>query len=194
MSFKPETFTYKLAQSLNEQLPLLNLEINYQQGSELILTVSPKHLIPVLRFLKNSTAYQYKLLTCISGVDYPARPDRFEVVYELLSLPFNSRIRVKTFVSEINPVDSTIGLYKAADWWEREIWDLFGVFFKDHPDLRRILTDYGFEGHPLRKDFPLSGYVEVRYDERKKRVVCEPLSFAQEFRNFDFNSPWQLQS
>jgi len=194
MFSKSETFTYKLARSLNEQLPLLNLEINYQQGSELILTVSPKYLISVLRFLKNSTAHQYKLLTCISGVDYPSRPDRFEVVYELLSLPFNSRIRVKTFVSEINPVDSTTGLYKAADWWEREIWDLFGVFFKDHPDLRRILTDYGFEGHPLRKDFPLSGYVEVRYDERKKRVVCEPLSFAQEFRNFDFNSPWQLQS
>ena len=190
---KIKNFTYNLAKSLNEQLPLLNLEINYQQGSELILTVSPKHLIPVLRFLKNSSAHQYKLLSCISGIDYPSRADRFEVVYELLSLCFNSRIRVKTFVSEVNPVDSSVGLFKAADWWEREIWDLFGVFFKDHPDLRRILTDYGFEGHPLRKDFPLSGYVEVRYDERKKRVVCEPLSFAQEFRNFDFNSPWQLQ-
>lgn len=189
----PETLNLKLAKSLNGQLPLLNLELKYQQGSELILTVSPKHLISTLFFLKNSTAHQYKLLTCISGVDYPTRTDRFEVVYELLSLTFNSRIRVKTHVGEINSVDSAVALYPAADWWEREIWDLFGVFFKNHPDLRRILTDYGFEGHPLRKDFPLSGYVEVRYDERKKRVVCEPLSFAQEFRNFDFNSPWNLQ-
>jgi NADH/F420H2 dehydrogenase subunit C len=182
----------KLAQLLNDQLPIQDLELSYIQGSELIITVRPEKLLSTLVFLKNNTSCQYKLLTCISGVDFPDRKKRFEVVYELLSLTYNARIRVKTRTDEINSIDSAVSIFPAADWWEREIWDLYGVFFKKHPDLRRILTDYGFEGHPLRKDFPLSGYVEVRYDERKKRVVCEPLSFAQEFRTFEFNSPWNL--
>jgi NADH dehydrogenase (ubiquinone) Fe-S protein 3 len=182
----------KLAQLLNDQLPIQDLELSYIQGSELIITVRPEKLLSTLVFLKNNTSCQYKLLTCISGVDFPDRKKRFEVVYELLSLTYNARIRVKTRTDEINSIDSAVSIFPAADWWEREIWDLYGVFFKNHPDLRRILTDYGFEGHPLRKDFPLSGYVEVRYDERKKRVVCEPLSFAQEFRTFEFNSPWNL--
>jgi NADH dehydrogenase (ubiquinone) Fe-S protein 3 len=183
----------KLAQLLNDQLPIQNIELSYTQGSELIITVRPEKLLSTLIFLKNNTHCQYKLLTCISGVDFPYREKRFEVVYELLSLTYNARIRVKTRIDEINSIDSAVSIFPAADWWEREIWDLYGVFFKNHPDLRRILTDYGFEGHPLRKDFPLSGYVEARYDERKKRVVCEPLSFAQEFRTFELNSPWNLK-
>lgn len=182
----------KLAQLLNVQIPIQDLELSYIKGSELVITVRPEKLLSTLIFLKNNTGCQYKLLTCISGVDFPDRKKRFEIVYELLSLTYNARIRVKTRTDEVNPIESVVSIFPAADWWEREIWDLYGVFFKNHPDLRRILTDYGFEGHPLRKDFPLSGYVEVRYDERKKRVVCEPLSFAQEFRTFEFNSPWNL--
>jgi NADH dehydrogenase (ubiquinone) Fe-S protein 3 len=182
----------KLAQLLNDQLPIQDLELSYIQGPELVITVRPEKVVSTLIFLKNNTSCQYKLLSCISGVDFPDRKKRFEVVYELLSLTYNARIRVKTRTDEVNPIDSVVSIFPAADWWEREIWDLYGVFFRNHPDLRRILTDYGFEGHPLRKDFPLSGYVEVRYDERKKRVVCEPLSFAQEFRTFEFNGPWNL--
>ena len=189
---KSQKLNIKLAQLLNVQIPIQDLELSYVKGSELVITVRPEKLLSTLIFLKNNTGCQYKLLTCISGVDFPDRKKRFEIVYELLSLTYNARIRVKTRTDEVNPIDSVVSIFPAADWWEREIWDLYGVFFKNHPDLRRILTDYGFEGHPLRKDFPLSGYVEVRYDERKKRVVCEPLSFAQEFRTFEFNSPWNL--
>jgi NADH/F420H2 dehydrogenase subunit C len=129
-------------------------------------------------------------MTDLCAVDYPEREARFEIVYNMISVRYNSRIRVKTSVNEVTPVDSVAEVFKAANWWEREVWDLFGVFFSNHPDLRRILTDYGFEGHPLRKDFPLSGYVEVRYDETAKRVVCEPVELTQEFRSFDFASPW----
>jgi NADH/F420H2 dehydrogenase subunit C len=133
---------------------------------------------------------QYKVLTAITGTDYPERIDRFEVSYELLSLKFNNRLRVKTSINEVGSLESITKVYSSANWWEREIWDMFGIFFSNHPDLRRILTDYGFEGYPLRKDFPLSGYVEVRYDDTVKRVVCEPLELAQEFRSFNFESPW----
>jgi len=158
--------------------------------NELILVVCPKKLLPIILFLKNHTNCQYKILTSISGVDYLEKKIRFEVVYELLSIRYNNRIRIKTYVDEITTIESIISVYSAADWWEREIWDLFGIFFVNHNDLRRILTDYGFEGHPLRKDFPLSGFVEVRYDERQKRVICESLELTQEFRTFDFLSPW----
>ncbi len=126
----------------------------------------------------------------IAGVDYPTRENRFEVVYNLLSVRYNNRIRVKTYASEVNPVPSVSSLYPGANWFEREAWDMYGIFFTGHPDLRRILTDYGFEGYPLRKDFPLTGYVEVRYDDEKKRVVAEPLELAQQFRSFDNASPW----
>jgi NADH dehydrogenase (ubiquinone) Fe-S protein 3 len=126
----------------------------------------------------------------MTAVDYPSKENRFELVYMLLSLPFNTRIIVKTFASEVTPVPSAVDLYKGANWMEREVWDMYGVFFTGHPDLRRILTDYGFEGHPLRKDFPLTGYVEVRYDDSKKRVVAEPLELAQAFRVFEYQSPW----
>jgi NADH/F420H2 dehydrogenase subunit C len=134
---------------------------------------------------------QYKVLVDVTAVDYPSRPLRFEVVYNLLSVTYNARIRIKTCVDEIQPLLSSSPVYSSAGWWEREIWDMFGIFFSNHPDLRRILTDYGFQGHPLRKDFPLTGYVEVRYDDSEKRVITESLELTQEFRFFDFSSPWE---
>eukprot|EP00035_Acanthoeca_spectabilis_P020440 m.432936 g.432936 ORF g.432936 m.432936 type:complete len:231 (+) comp17506_c0_seq1:37-729(+) len=163
--------------------------------NELELMIPPSAVVPVLSFLKNHTAAQYKVLIDIAGVDIPTRENRFEVVYNLLSVEYNSRIRVKTYTDELAPVDSCVGVHKAADWFEREAWDMYGIFFTGHPDLRRILTDYGFEGHPQRKDFPLTGFTELRYDDEEKRVVCEPIEMAQEFRNFDYTSPWeQIQS
>ena len=122
---------------------------------------------------------------------HPDREERFEIVYNLLSIAHNHRVRVKVSTDEKTPVPSIVPLFSAAGWFEREVWDMFGVFFTDHPDLRRMLTDYGFEGHPLRKDFPLTGYVEVRYDEEQKRVVYEPVKLTQDFRSFDFMSPWE---
>ena len=168
-------------------LPILSYSV---RDSIINIYVKPEDLILVLKFLKQHTNTQYSLLTAISGVDFPFRKRRFEVVYELLSIKFNSRIRVKTFVSENIPLESCAVVYPGATWWEREIWDLFGVFFNKNNEIKRILTDYGFEGHPLRKDFPLSGYVESRYDDASKRVVCEPIEHAQEFRTFDFNTGW----
>jgi hypothetical protein len=130
------------------------------------------------------------LLSCISGVDFIHSQYRFGVVYDLLSITYNSRIRVKIFVNEITSVDSIVKIFTNANWWEREVWDLYGVYFNEHPDLRRILTDYGFEGYPMRKDFPLSGYVELRYDQSKKRIVLEPIELTQEFRSFSYDIPW----
>ena len=159
-------------------------------NNEVICNVKPEYLVFVLEFLQGHTNCQYKVLTAISGTDYPEKLDRFELSYELLSLKYNARLRIKTYVNEVGSIESVTSIFNSANWWEREIWDMFGVFFSNHPDLRRILTDYGFEGHPLRKDFPLSGYVEVRYDDSVKRVVCEPLELSQEFRLFDFESSW----
>ncbi|KAF8312012.1 hypothetical protein DL93DRAFT_2082695 [Clavulina sp. PMI_390] len=159
---------------------------------ELTLYVAPSAVVPVLTFLRDHSQCQYAALMDVSGADYPTRSQRFEVVYHLLSVRFASRIRVKTYADEVTPVPSAVGIFRGADWYEREIWDLYGVFFSGHPDLRRILTDYGFEGHPLRKDFPLTGYTEVRYDEEKKRVVYEPLQLTQAFRNFESTSPWEM--
>nr|QWE51009.1 Nad9 [Phaeophyceae sp.] len=159
-------------------------------GEEVCITLDKEQLLPSLTFLKKHTNANYKMLTSISGVDYPDRKDRFVVVYELLSFRSGKRLRIKTSTDEINPIPSLTNLYSSANWWEREIWDMFGVFFSNHPDLRRILTDYGFEGHPLRKDFPLSGLSEVRYDDDRKRVVCEPLEISQELRLFDYHTPW----
>ena len=142
-------------------------------------------------FLRDYHAAQFATLIDIYAIDYPDRESRFEVVYELLSYRWNSRLSVKTNVSETQGIPSVVSIFPNANWAEREVWDMNGVFFYNHPDLRRILTDYGFQGHPLRKDFPLSGYSEVRYDEQLKRVVQEPLELAQEFRAFDFASPWE---
>jgi NADH-quinone oxidoreductase subunit C len=158
---------------------------------ELCVRVEREALTEVLRFLRDDPKCRFTVLCDICGVDYPDRPRRFEVVYNLLSMSLNQRIRLKLEAAEDEPVPSATALFNSAGWWEREAWDLFGVLFSDHPDLRRILTDYGFEGHPLRKDFPLTGYVELRYDEQQKRVVYEPVRLQQEFRSFDFLSPWE---
>jgi len=158
---------------------------------EITFYVHPSALLPTLHFLRDHSQCQFKALMDVSGVDYPTRSQRFEVVYHLLSVTYNARIRVKTFADEMTPVPSATALFNSANWYEREVWDMFGVFFLGHPDLRRILTDYGFEGHPLRKDFPLTGYTEVRYDEEKKRVITEPLQLTQAFRSFDNASPWE---
>jgi NADH-quinone oxidoreductase subunit C len=158
---------------------------------ELIFTVRRENLRRFLTFLVNDANCDFRQLMDVCGVDYPERDERFEVVYNLLSLKHNFRVRVKITVDEETPVDSVCGIFSGANWFEREVWDMYGVRFNDHPDLRRILTDYGFDGHPLRKDFPLTGFVEVRYDETQKRVVYEPVKLAQEYRNFDFTSPWE---
>lgn len=158
---------------------------------ELTLTVEPARLIETVRFLRDDPACLFVSFIDLTAVDYPAREKRFDVVTHLLSPKHNRRIRVKVEANETTPVASLTGLYPAADWYERETYDLFGVLFAGHPDLRRLLTDYGFDGHPLRKDFPMTGYVEVRYDDNQKRVVYEPVQLAQEFRSFDFLSPWE---
>jgi NADH dehydrogenase (ubiquinone) Fe-S protein 3 len=145
-----------------------------------------------MSFLKENHRTQFHSFISVTAVDVPSRPYRFELVYHLLSLRYNNRIRIKTYTDELTPIESLTSVYEAANWYEREIWDMYGVFFSNHPDLRRILTDYGFSGHPFRKDFPLTGFVEVRYDDEVKRVVCEPLELAQEFRKFDLGSPWEV--
>ena len=160
-------------------------------GDELTVHANRNDIVRVLTFLRDDVLCQFKILLDVCGVDYPERNERFDVVYHLLSLTQNARIRVKVTTDEDTPVPSVTSVFNAANWWEREAWDLYGIFFAGHPDLRRILTDYGFEGHPLRKDFPLTGYVEVRYDDAQKRVVYEPVNLTQEFRNFDFLSPWE---
>ncbi|MBV2142815.1 NADH-quinone oxidoreductase subunit C [Falsochrobactrum sp. TDYN1] len=158
---------------------------------ELTLSVPVASLISVLTFLRDDVQCQFINLTDISGVDYPQRAKRFEVVYQLLSPRQNQRIRVKVEADEDTLVPSATAVFIGADWFEREAYDMYGVLFSGHPDLRRILTDYGFEGHPLRKDFPLTGFVEVRYSDELKRVVYQPVELRQEFRNFDFLSPWE---
>ncbi|MBW8300074.1 MAG: NADH-quinone oxidoreductase subunit C [Hydrogenophaga sp.] len=158
---------------------------------ELTLTAKPENVIALLTFLRDDVQCGFVNLIDICGVDYPQRADRFDVVYHLLSPRQNLRIRVKVATNEDKPVPSACSVFPGADWFEREAWDMYGIMFTDHPDLRRILTDYGFEGHPLRKDFPTTGFVEVRYDDNAKRVVYEPVELKQEFRNFDFLSPWE---
>ena len=158
---------------------------------ELCVAVPRTRIAEVLRTLRDDPAIAMNQLMDICGADYPERPERFDVVYHLLSLRHNARVRVKIQTDEHSPVPTSVGVYSAAGWFEREVWDLFGIAFSGHPDLRRILTDYGFEGHPLRKDFPLTGYVEVRYDDEQKRVVYEPVKLPQDFRSFDFLSPWE---
>lgn len=166
-------------------------KIEYK-GGEMVVHLKATDIQAVFRYLRDHTCTQCKMLADITAVDYPSRERRFELVYNLISLHHNARIRVKCDTDELTPVHSLVPIYSAANWWEREVWEMFGIFFTDHPDLRRLLTDYGFEGHPLRKDFPLTGYVEVRYDDSEKRVVTEGVQLAQEFRFFDFASPWEV--
>jgi NADH-quinone oxidoreductase subunit C len=167
---------------------LLQVETAYD---ELSITVSPEKIIPVLKFLRDDQLARFIQLIDLTAVDYPERAERFDVVYHLLSLHNNFRIRVKAALDENDTIPSIIEVYPCADWYEREAFDMYGVMFEGHPDLRRLLTDYGFEGHPLRKDFPLTGHVELRYDDEQKRVVYEPVKLTQEFRNFDYLSPWE---
>jgi NADH-quinone oxidoreductase subunit C len=158
---------------------------------ELNLRVDRDQIANVLRYLRDEPRCQFAMLIDICGADYPGRPRRFDVVYHLLSLTLNQRIRVTVEADDSVPVPSVVGIFPSANWYEREAFDLYGVLFSGHPDLRRLLTDYGFQGHPLRKDFPLTGFVEVRYSEEQKRVIYEPVKLQQEFRNFDFLSPWE---
>jgi len=180
----------ELAKAIQQAVP--DLLTGYQLiHGELILLSAPQQLLALLDFLKKDAVSECQQLVDITAVDYPSRPNRFEVIYNLLSLTRNHRIRVKISLAEDEFVPSATALWPVANWFEREIWDLYGVFFAGHPDLRRILTDYGFDGHPLRKDFPLTGYIELRYDDEQKRVVYEPVKLTQDFRAFDYISPWE---
>nr|YP_010377474.1 NADH dehydrogenase subunit 9 [Hemiaulus sinensis]QYB23210.1 NADH dehydrogenase subunit 9 [Hemiaulus sinensis] len=175
---------------LSKLCPLEKIQIF---NDNVILIVKPNVLFDILVFFKYHVLYQFELLTCISGVDYPMNKYRFKIVYELLSIRYNFRIRIKTFTHELLAIESCDKLFLTGGWYECEVWDMFGVFFKNHSNLKRILTDYGFEGYPLRKDFPLSGFIEMRYNEIEKRVVNESLELCQEYRTFTFLSPWQTQ-
>lgn len=175
---------------IEEELDDLVLQSSMKK-EELCLYVQRAEIVKVLQFLRDDPECQFKQLVDLCGADYPNHPERFEVVYNLLSHSMNNRIRIKVTTDENTPVPSVTGVFSSAGWMEREAWDLYGIYFDDHPDLRRILTDYGFDGHPLRKDFPLTGYVELRYNEEKKRVVYEPVQLQQDFRNFDYLSPWE---
>ena len=161
------------------------------EHDQLIVEARRGAIVDILLKLRDDANTQFQQLVDVCGVDYPERPERFEVNYQLLSLKHNTRIRVKLTAEEDTPVPSVVSVYPSAGWYERETYDMYGVFFSGNPDLRRILTDYGFEGHPLRKDFPLTGHVEVRYDDEVKRVVYEPVKLVQEFRSFDYLSPWE---
>uniref|UniRef100_A0A0K0D9Y0 NADH dehydrogenase [ubiquinone] iron-sulfur protein 3, mitochondrial n=1 Tax=Angiostrongylus cantonensis TaxID=6313 RepID=A0A0K0D9Y0_ANGCA len=174
-----------------ECLPKFVQQVQFAAGDELELLIHPSGVVPVLSFLKGNHSAQFTNLTFICGVDVPTRKNRFEVVYSLFSPRFMARCRVRTYTDEVAPLESATSVFRGADWYEREVYDMYGVWFNNHPDLRRILTDYGFEGHPFRKDFPLSGYNEVRYDPELKRIVYEPTELAQEFRKFDLETPWE---
>ena len=180
----------ELGEHIAGSLPGVVLKCENLKG-ELTVTGNGAQIIRLMTFLRDDPRCLFKLLMDVCGADYPERERRFDVVYHLLSVRHNVRIRVKVETDEATPVPSVTSVYSSAGWFEREAWDMYGIFFADHPDLRRLLTDYGFEGHPLRKDFPLTGYVEVRYDDEQKRVVYEPVKLVQEFRTFDFQSPWE---
>ena len=179
-----------LADGLMESLQGFVTRYEFAQD-ELVVWAKREHIGRIMNFLRDDKESRFQQLVDITAVDYPERPERFEIVYNLLSLRHNHRIRVKITASEETLVPTITHLYSAAGWFEREVWDMYGVMFDGHKDLRRILTDYGFEGHPQRKDFPLTGYVELRYDEELKRVVYEPVKLTQEFRTFDYLSPWE---
>ena len=161
------------------------------ERGELVVRCAPDGVVALMKFLRDAGACQFTTLIDITAIDWPSREKRFDLVYHLLSMRQNHRVRVKSELREGELMPSIVSIFPSADWYEREVFDLFGVMFSGHPDLRRILTDYGFRGHPLRKDFPTTGYVEVRYDESAKRVIYEPVSLVQEYRQFDFMSPWE---
>ena len=162
--------------------------------NELVAAASRESLFAAMQTLRDDPRFAFEQAMDICGVDWPDRPERFDVVYNLLSVSLNQRVRIIVTTDAATPVASVHAIWPVATWWEREAWDLFGIIFDGQPDLRRILTDYGFEGHPLRKDFPMTGYVEVRYDEDRKQVVYEPVKLTQDFRSFDFLSPWEAMT
>ncbi len=162
--------------------------------NQLQISISTNQILDVVDFIKNDEACEFRQITDIAGVDFPDRQKRFEVIYHFLSFKHNSRLRIKIIIGEDESIPSITTIFPAANWFEREAFDMYGVQFKDHPDLRRILTDYGFEGYPLRKDFPLSGNVEIRYDEIDKKIIHEPVNLQQDFRSFDIQSPWERTS
>ncbi|CAF1636107.1 unnamed protein product [Adineta ricciae] len=178
-------------QYVAECLPRFVQHVQMTSTNELEILIHPDGVFSVIAFLKDHTNAQFSSLADITAIDVPTRVYRFELAYNLLSLRFNSRVRVKTYTDELTPIASICDLFDAANWMEREVWDMYGVYFTNHPDLRRILTDYGFEGHPMRKDFPLPGYTEVRYDEEQRRVVIEPIELTQDYRKFDLSTPWE---
>jgi NADH-quinone oxidoreductase subunit C len=186
MNFDLDTLGTHIAGSMGDAVE--NREVSF---GELTLRVQAEHNLTVLKFLRDDPLCQFTTLIDLCGVDWPERAKRFDLVYHLLSMQRNQRVRVKIETDDKTPVASAVSLYPAADWFEREAFDMYGILFAGHPDLRRILTDYGFQGHPLRKEFPLSGHVEVRYDPEQKRVVYEPVKLPQAYRNFDFLSPWE---
>ena len=186
MAFSVEDIEARVRAALGERVR--DAAIAY---GELTILVEGAEIVEVLTTLRDHPDCLFVSFIDICGADYPGRDRRFDVVYHLLSPRHNARIRIKVEADETTPVPSAIGVFPAANWYEREVYDLYGVLFSGHPDLRRILTDYGFDGHPLRKDFPVTGFVEVRYDEEQRRVVYEPVKLQQEFRNFDFLSPWE---
>ena len=190
MTAAPLPVLEELAETLAGVLEGHLIDTRIAKG-EMTVVVPAEEIVAVLKRLRDDPQCLFKQLVELTAVDYPAREARFDVVYHLLSLRHNQRLRVTIEIGEETLVPSVTGVFSSAIWFEREAWDMYGVVFSDHPDLRRILTDYGFEGHPLRKDFPLTGHVEVRYDEERKRVVYEPVSLVQEFRSFDFESPWE---
>ena len=178
-----EASATQILANLAERVPSINGQLVYRCELD--------KLISVLKLLKANESLDFSQLSDLTAVDYPGRIQRFELVYQLLSVTQNRRIRIICAIDEGQIVPSATGIYKSAEWSEREVWDMYGLFFSDHPDLRRLLTDYGFEGHPLRKDFPLTGYVEVRYDDMDRRVAYQPVQLTQEYRDFDFLSPWE---
>ena len=180
-----------LGEYIASALPQEVLATEVNRVGELTLRVRAAAVVKVVTFLRDDTGCLFKQVVDVCGVDWPGREQRFDVVYHLLSMKHNQRVRVKVATDEDTAIPSITGVFSAAGWFEREVWDMYGVMFTGHPDLRRILTDYGFEGHPLRKDFPLTGHVELRYDDEAKRVVYEPVKLTQDFRSFDFLSPWE---
>ena len=188
MLYMNNLFIVENLKTITKVLPILKFQVHQK---ELSIIIKKDHLIPVLLFLKNHVKYQFKVLSCLSGVDYPSNKYRFKVVYDILSLRYNVRLKVKVLTNELAAIESCGNVYAAASWYESETWDMYGIFFSNHENLTRLLTDYGFEGYPLRKDFPLSGFVEASYDYTRKRVINERVELSQEYRAFKFTSPWE---
>lgn len=186
----PDDSLKDLADYISEKMEKHVIGYTFEKD-ELVINVKPDDIAAVLQFLRDDRECEYTTLIDLCGVDYPERPERFEVVYCLLSMRQNSRVRIKIAIEEDQIVPTVTDVFSVAGWLEREAWDMYGILFAGNPDLRRILTDYGFEGHPQRKDFPLTGYVELRYDEEQKRVVYEPVTLTQDYRSFDYLSPWE---